>query len=201
MNSELKSVINDFVNSISALLEIKVTKKLVDETVGPLYDKGFEQIEVQFDMNLPKNSKEIAFLKQTTFENIQALNSQMKDKLRKELTDALLNRESVSKISQRLTDVLKMSKNRARMIARTENNRVFNAGRHSAAEKTGYNIKKFVSVRMDDRTSPICERMHRKYGSEEKAIPLKAKFKDSTSGQEFLMTPFHVNCRSRINYV
>jgi len=84
------------------------------------------------------------------------------------------------------------------MIARTETVRAQSMGHIDAARQTGLSLRKFVSVHLDSRTSPICKRMDAKYGTPEKAIPIDSKFVDNVSGEEFDISPFHVNCRTAV---
>jgi len=201
ISPELKGLISDFVDKISNLFKVSVKKALVNKTVDKFYQNGFEEVEVQFDLNLTRNSKEIAFLKDYTFDNIKDFNEQTKSVLRKELSQGLLNSDTNGQMAKRIAKVLEITRNRAKMIVRTETNRVFNSGRQDAAEKTGYKLKKYVSVQMDDRTSPICKRMNGKYGTPAKGIPINKQFKDATSGKSFENPPFHINCRTRQLYV
>jgi SPP1 gp7 family putative phage head morphogenesis protein len=197
---ELKGILNELVDKIVNLLKITVKKKDSDETITKFYNMGHDDIEVQFGLNLSKNSKELAFLKDYSFDNITSFNADMKDKLRKELSQGMLNSESQAQISKRVSKVISISRDRAKMIVRTETNRTFNMARQSAAEKSGLKLKKYVIVAMDNRTSPICTRMNSKYGDTKQAIPLDRTFKDNTSGQVFQTSPFHPNCRTRIAY-
>ena len=66
---ELKGVVNDLVEKIAALIKIKVKKKDVDQTINKFYQMGYDDIEVKFNINIAQDSKELAFLKDYTFNN------------------------------------------------------------------------------------------------------------------------------------
>jgi len=190
---ELKGLVNDLVESVSKLFKLNINKKETGETISKFYDMGHDEIEVQFGLNLTPNSKELAFLKDYTFENIKNFNSEMKDKLRKELSQGLLNNESQAQMSKRVSKVIEISRERAKMIVRTETNRAFNVGRNEAAKKSGLKLKKEWVAAIDDRTSPVCKALNGKQ------LPLDKKFK--YQGQVFDSPPAHPNCRSRLIYV
>jgi len=193
LDSELKSVVGDLVNKIAALFTINISKKESDKTITRFYSMGYDDVETQFNLNIKQNSKELAFLKEYTFENIKSFTEEMKEKLRKELSQGLLNSENGAQLSKRVSKVFSMSKERAQMIVRTETNRTFNTARQSAAEKSGLKLKKKWVAALDDRTSQICKSL------DGKTIALTHKF--DYKGQKFDNPPGHVNCRSRLVYV
>lgn len=83
---------------------------------------------------------------------------------------------------------------RSELIGRTETNRIINSAKLLGYKETGLDGGKIVMVALDNRTSPICKRMHKKYGNN--PIPLDDPFIDDETKKEFLHTPFHCNCRS-----
>lgn len=75
--------------------------------------------------------------------------------LKREFATAMLKGESVSKIANRIQNILKTNKDRAILIARTEVTRVENEGRYSVfenAKKEGIKLKKKWIATMDSRT-------------------------------------------------
>jgi len=191
--TELKGMVNDLVEKIANLLIINIKKKDSDAMVKKFYNMGHDEIELQFGLNLTQDSKEIAFLKDYTFENIKGFNIDMKDKLRKQLSMGLMNNESQAAISKRVSKVIDISRERAKMIVRTETNRTFNVARQNAAVKSGLKLKKEWVAAIDARTSPICRSLNGQ------KIALDKKFK--YQGKVFNQPPAHVNCRSRLIYV
>ena len=185
----LKGVVNDMVESITALVKIRTSKKDVNKTIDTFYQMGHDEIEVQFGLNLTKNSKELAFLKDYTFDNIKNLNNDIKEQLRKELSQGLINSENISQLTKRVSKVMDVNKVRAQMIVRTETNRTFNVARQCAVEKSGLKLKKEWVSAIDDRTSPVCRYL------DKKILPLNQKFK--YEGKTFETPPAHINCRSR----
>ena len=84
------------------------------------------------------------------------------------------------------------------MIARTETNRVINEGKIIGYKESGLEGTKVVSVAIDDRTSPICLRLHQRYS--EKGIQLDEDFIDPESYKAWRTPPFHPNCRTTVNF-
>lgn len=200
-DANLKSVVNDLVLKLTNLFKITISKRDSDNTIKKFYEMGHNDVETKFDLNIKPNSRELAFLKEYSFQNIKNFNEEMKDRLRKELSQGLIANENNTQLMKRVSDVLKLSKQRASTIVRTEVNRTFNAARESAAQSSGLKLVKYLNVALDDRTSGICQRMHKKYGNADKAIPMNRKFKDKVSGKDFDTPPFHPNCRTRVVYV
>jgi SPP1 gp7 family putative phage head morphogenesis protein len=191
--TELKGLVNDLVEKIVNMFKINISRRDSDDMVKQFYEMGFEDIEVQFGLNLSRDSKELAFLKDYTFDNITNFNDSMKDKLRKELSMGLLNNENQTQLTKRVKDVFTISDDRAKTIIRTETNRIFNVSRQTAAEKSGLKLMKQWVASIDDRTSPICRAL------DGKTIPLDKKF--TYKGQSWDSPPSHPNCRSRLIYV
>ena len=91
------------------------------------------------------------------------------------------------------------------MIERTETIRAINFAQHDVAKQLPFKAEKRVKVFLDNRTSAICKAMHRKYGTDEKAIALdrmftvRVKVGKRTQTISKISPPFHPNCRT--NYV
>ncbi len=83
---------------------------------------------------------------------------------------------------------------RSEMIARTETNRIVNEGKLLGYKESEIEGGKIVMVAIDNRTSPICLRMHDKYGNN--PIPLDNDFIDPQTRKAYRTPPFHVNCRT-----
>ena len=200
IDAETKGIINDLVNKFVRMLSLNPLIQKVNEILTQEYDKGIEREEKNFDMNFLRNEERLTSLQKYTFDNIKDLNDDMANKLRAELQRSMLNLESIPKMKERVKKVMDVSEVRATAIARTESIRATNMGRIDGARQTGLKLVKWVNVHMDSRTSPICTRMNAKYGIRAKGIPLDDKFVDNTSGEEFDIPPFHVNCRTNILY-
>ena len=200
--AELKGLISDLIKSLADMIKFIIPKTLVKDTLTKFYDKGLDEMENKFGINFTRNPKKIEFLEDYTFDNIKDMNEEMAAKLRKELSQGIMNLENFDQLKDRVQTVMDVSVNRAKMIARTETNRALNVAHKDAAIQIGAPMVKWCSVVVDARTSPICVAMNSKYGDEAKAIPMNEKFKVNVGGKayEFDISPFHVNCRTRILY-
>ena len=87
---------------------------------------------------------------------------------------------------------------RAQLISRTESNRVISQSKLLGYKESGLEGGKIVKVAMDNRTSPICRRLHAKYG--DNPIPLDDPFIDDETMQEFMSPPFHIQCRTTLAF-
>jgi SPP1 gp7 family putative phage head morphogenesis protein len=198
--SELKASAMDLAKKISLLFNLTTSDKAVKQ-IEEYYRKGLDEMELQLDMNFVGNKQRLSVFKTYVVDEIKGFSTSMRERLRREIVDGIINLESMGKIKKRISETFEVARQRAEMIARTEANRAYNMGHKDAAEESGLKLKKMVSVHHDDRTSPICKRMSRKYGKRDSAINLDKKFIDDESGKEFDISPFHPNCRSRIIYI
>lgn len=167
------------------------------------YGKGMQELEMRFDMNFEEDESKKTYLTGYTFDNIKDMNEELANKLRKELQIGLMGQESVDTIKQRIKKVMDVGEVRARMIARTETNRAENFGRLDAAKQSDLNLKKYLQITHDSRTSKISKAMHKKYGTPEQAIPLDENFRVEVEGKIFEgpAPPFHPNERDRLEFV
>lgn len=83
---------------------------------------------------------------------------------------------------------------RSDMIARTETNRIVNEGKIVGYKESGIEGGKIVMVVLDNRTSPICQRMFKMYGNN--PIDLDDDFIDPETNKAYRSPPFHPNCRT-----
>jgi len=189
----LKSVVSDLVNKFGSLLNVGLFSGLISKVLGERYREGLDAAELRFDMNFSENPLKLGFLEKYTFENIRGMNEEIADKLRKELSVGLLNNESVSRLKERVMNVMGVMEDRARMIARTEANRALNAGHLDGARQSGLDVWKRWDAHLDKRTSPVCRALNGR------TVPLDEKFK--FGGEEFDHPPAHPNCRSTLVFV
>jgi SPP1 gp7 family putative phage head morphogenesis protein len=183
---ELKAVIDDLINKFMQFLKVNVFGNTVSRVIRNAYSEGLEDVEEQFDMNFIPNGQKITFLEKYTFDNIKGMNEDIAEKLRKELSQAMINNESISSIKKRVKDVMDVAEHRASMIARTEYVRAQNQGSLDGARQSGLKLKKRWDAHLDKRTSTVCRDL------DGVTIPLDAKFK--WKGEEFDAPPSHPNC-------
>jgi len=185
MSTEVKAI-GDVIKQLSKIFKITIPFTIINNTLTKFYDKGLEEMELKFQMNFERNTSRLDLLQNYVAENIKSMNDEMVGKIRKEITQGVVNLESIPKISKRIQSVVDVTKNRAKMIARTETNRALNMAHKDAAIQSGLVVKKEWSAHIDNRTSPICKHLNGKI------ITMNQKFK--YQGQEWDIPPAHVNC-------
>lgn len=105
--------------------------------------------------------------------------------------------KSNAQVSEEIKGVFdSFSEHRSQMIARTETNRVINEGLLLGYKESGLEGGKVFKSIHDNRSSPICDRLSKKYGN--KPIPLDDLFIDDETNLSFISPPCHPSCRSRI---
>jgi len=111
----------------------------------------------------------------------------------------IMNGEGIGKISERVKSVFDVADNRADAIARTETARAENFGSLEAAKKANMDMKKYISIVSDARTSEVSKAMFRKYGSKQKSIGINETFSVKMKGKEYsgLVPPFMPNDRDQ----
>ena len=193
MESDLKADVESLIDEITRTVNINVSAQIVSATLRKFYLSAIEDMETKFDMNFTMDEDKLKFLTTYTFDNIKDLNNYAKESLRKELSQGIMNLEGVDKLQERIKDVMDTTKNRARLIARTEANRALNMASLDAARQSGLNIEKKWLSKLDDKTSQVCKDL------DGKQIPLNEKF--SHKGELYDSPPAHPNCRSTLQYI
>ena len=200
---QLKSTITVLIDKLIDILRLDKLRTTVNKHIKINYDSGLEDMELKLNMNFSRDKDKLNLIKNFTFDNIKGMTDEIREKLRKELTQAFINNESMTKMKDRIKGIMDIAENRAIMIARTESLRAEEIGRYDAATQSGLKLKKYLLVKEDSRTSPICKAMNSKYGSPDKAINIDRKFKVVVNGKEIegLTSPFHPNCRTITQYI
>jgi len=175
---------------IKKIFSVFSFKSIVDEVISLKFNFGWDKSEKQIDKNVPMNNKALEFLQDHTFDNIKDMTEEIANDLKAELSRGIINGEGITKLKARVTKVFKVGDVRASAIARTETSRAENQGKLLSMKESGIKMEKQVIIAHDNRTSELCKRM------EGQKVGLNGKFKDSVTGQEWEMPPFHVNCRS-----
>jgi HK97 family phage portal protein len=191
--NEIKGL--DFTKKVKDIISLASLKTLTNQVIKYTFTKGWEKQERQINRNFIPDQEAINFIQDYTFENIQNLEEEMANDLRAELERGIMNGEGIQKLTNRVKDVMKISKNRAEMIARTETNRAENYGTLQVMKNVADDYDKEWVASMDNRTSQICKDLNGK------VIGINEKFKDPKTGDEFLCPPAHVNCRSSLIYM
>lgn len=190
---ETKDVITDIINEFVKAVDMSIASGVVQRVLKEAYDKGLDEIGLQLGMNFMGDPKRLEFLQSYTFENIKDMNDEMAGKLRKEISQSLLNLEGVEMMKKRVQSVMDVTVNRARMIARTEAVRAANMGHLDGARESGLNMVKEWSAHIDARTSPICKALNGKQ------VPINSQF--TYKGEKFDAPPAHPFCRSTLLFI
>jgi len=191
---ELKNIIEDIINKFMSYLSVVRLKDFLFVKIEKEYGRGLEAGEVGFNMNFVPSYKTISFLQNYAFDNVKGLNEEMKERLRKEMVEGLLNHETPSQLKLRIMDTMDTTIQRAEMIVRTETNRAFNIGHFEAAKESGLDLVKQWSTHEDERTCEVCN------GLDNQIVGMNDKFK-TIKGDELLLSPAHPRCRCRVVYV
>lgn len=193
MNVVQKGLPEEILSKIKKFFSVKQFAPLVHGMIKKQFLDGLEDAGKELDRNFLPNEKSINFLSDYTFENVKGMNDETAEKLRKELSQAIINKESVPQIKERVKNVFDVGDARIKAIARTESNRALNQGRLEGAKQSGLSLKKKWVSHIDDRTSPVCKAL------DGKIVELDEKF--VYQNKEFDTCPGHVNCRSRVVFV
>lgn len=206
--TQIKSF-SDVLNSIGRVLNLDTLKGLIAKATENLFNVGMDEVKDLAEskgivtQSVVANQQQIKFLSNFTFENIKGLEADLENKLRQQIRMGIINGEGIGKMAARVKSVFDVSDNRAKTIARTESSRVESAGQLQAAkdlETENIEIKKYIKITNDDRTTEVSKAMDRKYGSEEKSIGLGEEFSVTVKGKEFSgqFPPFMPNDRDAL---
>ncbi len=204
LSVETKGIISGIVNKLMNIVNLDFFKTKIENYVGSEYKKGLEKSESMFNMNFIPVDGDVEFLKQYVFDNMQKHTDDISENLRGELSRGLLNKEGVNELKERVRTVFKDKKytNRLKTVMRTEKNRANNMGALDGAIQSGLNLRKYLDVTMDNRTSDICKAEARKY-PKDKAIPLNEEFVVKANNKIIRgqAPSFHPNCRTVLRFV
>lgn len=132
---------------------------------------------------------------------IKGVSEELQSELRESVVKSIESKESLKDIKTNIKDTFKkytgtdMKEGRATAIARTESNRIRNAGKLRTYKDSGLIGKKRWDAFFDNRTSELCKRLHNQ------EVGLFDKFIDIKTGEGFEIPPSHVNCRCRITFI
>jgi len=200
---ELKGLIDVIIERFMDIMNIAPFKPQVDNFIRTEYIKSVGKMETELNpiINFVPDEKQINFLNDYVFQNLQGHANDVGNNLRQELQRGILNKETPQQLKQRVKEVFADSKysQRLKTVMRTEQLRANNAGAFSGAQQAqdaGIVLKKFLDITMDNRTSDICKAEMRKYGKKENAIPLNQNFEVKVANKTYraLHPPFHPNC-------
>jgi len=191
---EIKAI-EDLAKAIKNILTFEGLKAISDAIIKNTFMEGHDSAEKQLNKNLMMNQGAITFIQDYTYNNIKSMTEEIMADLRQELERGIMAGEGIAKIKSRVSKVFDVGENRAEMIARTETNRAENHGKLQGFKSSGEKFKKQWHSHFDNRTSPLCKRLHGQI------VGMNENFKDKQSGWEGPCPPSHVNCRSSVLYL
>jgi len=186
------SLVESLIARLKEILDMDAIRGVIGATIEKAFMKGNDQAENELKLEFVPNEKAIDFIRTHTFGNVKDMNDEIASDLRAEFERGLLNLEGPREIKKRVLKVFDVNETRAMAIARTEINRAVGYGTLEGYLQSGLEGEKEWVAHIDKRTSDICRR------NNGQRVPLKEKFKDKKTGEEFMTNPFHINCRSRI---
>jgi len=194
--TRIKSV-DDIPKIIDNLFGAASVKAISDAVIKAEFDKGWEASEKQLDMNVQYNEKALEFLQDYTFDNIKNLAEETANDLKAELSRGIINGEGIAKLKKRVEGVVNKSEHRAETIARTETATAENQGKLLAMKGSKLDIKKYIVIKDDNRTSDVSFAMESKYGKPSQAIGINDTFSVTVKGKEYSgqVPPFMPNDR------
>ena len=130
---------------------------------------------------------------------IKGVTREIQAKVIQTVQEGIDNNLSTKEVKQEIGKLFDgFSESRSARIARTETTNILNESKLLGYKESGISGRKGVSVALDNRTSPICRRMHAKYANN--PIPLDEDFVDDDTMQRFATPSFHVSCRTSIYF-
>ena len=167
------------------------------EAVRGQFFSGMDQIGEPLGKNFQPNPEEMKFLEDYNFDQVKDLSDKTQTRLRNILRRGLIDGKSTSAVTKEVMNELDITQRNAETLTRTELSRVNSNGAMKAVEQSGLDAEKYLLITRDDRTSQISKEFEKKYGTPEKAIPIKKTFKITLRGKTYegLVPPFHPNDR------
>ena len=199
-----KNILELIVNVIKRIINIDDFRVKVQQFIDKQYNKGLEASGIEFNMNFVPEGKDVTFLNKYVFENLKQHTDEIGQDLRKTLSRAVLDKQDAGSLKKLVKETFKDKKysNRLKMVLRTEGMRANNYGALEGAEQSGLDLKKYIDIVNDSRTTDVSFAMFDKYGSAEKAIPLDKEFKVRVHGKTYSgqAPPFMPNDRDVVRF-
>jgi hypothetical protein len=191
---EHKAVLDALIKKIKLVLDPDRLRSVIDLLIRKNYNGGMTETEdrLKLEVNVAPNKAAVDFISNYTFDLVKGMSDEMANKLQGELARGLMNGESSKALAERVKKVMKVTQARANAIARTESHRAYNTGSYDAAKQSGLELKKKVFNPRPE--TAVCRHLVTK-------APIGIDEKFSFQGDEWLLAPFHPNCRSKILYV
>ena len=187
VEAEVKGIVGDLVGKLLALFDLQKSFNDVKDLIRNEYVDGLEFAEQRFNMNFAVDEDAVKFLQDYAFSNIKGLDDELRERLRKEITQGLINLEHPNALGKRLEAVFDFAEERARLIARTESARAQNFGALAGAKQSGLRVVKVWDSTNDLRECPVCDALDGQERGLEEAFVV--------DGKTFVAPPAHPRCR------
>jgi len=196
-------------NSINSVVFLSAVKRYVKRGLMTGLESAEEELNLdigytrQFDdvaKKLQQEQIEGYTIQGEKWHGIKGATKELQFKILKQIKEDMDNKVSRQDMRKNIKEIFQGSTTaQAERIARTEVTRFVNRGKLTAYKESGIEGKKLYSAVNDSRTSEICRRLDRKYGT--KGIPLDDPFIDDVTKKSGLFPPFaHPNCRCVIRF-
>lgn len=156
---------------------------------------------------IPPTKQEKELLNNQIYDNIKGVTDDLNKQIRNEISNSILAHEDTKQLTQRLDGIFKGTnptkinyKARLKMIAVTEKARVQNTSSMKTGKK--YFTHKYLEIINDKKTSEQSKEFYKKYGGENKAIPIDEEFTITYKGKVYSgqFPPFMPNDRDLIYF-
>jgi SPP1 gp7 family putative phage head morphogenesis protein len=162
-----------------------------DKHVTKSYEAGLAKAEEDVEKSLAMDVATLEQLKKTNYNLISGFSSMQQKETERILRNGVMNGHGVNRIARDISRAFRVSKYRARTIARTEVIRASNMARLDGWKQSGIVKRKEWLTAFDDRTCPSCVDL------DGQTISIEKQFKGSVGEEEVFMQmpPAHPNCR------
>lgn len=197
--------IGKLIDSLMKQLGSDKIKQMIGKFIRKKYNDGLEDAGKFFNQNFSQNTEDLNFLLSYVKGQVGNVTDSINKDLRRILDTGIAEGANTESIKLRVKEEFNSQKhiNRYKMVIRTEGLRAENTASLSAAKELEFEVKKYLDVVQDDRTSDVCHKEHEEYGSKDLAINLDKDFVVKVNNKTIRAQapPFHPNCRSVIRYV
>ena len=164
-------------------------------------DSG-QKISKKIGESFQPNQDEITFLKDYNLDQIKTSTERELANIKRVLEVGFINNQSATDIKKALDKVRDTAVNHTKTLVRTEMNRANNMGSLNAMKESDADVKKYLVITDDNRTSNQSKKFGVKYGTPEKAIALDKIFKITYKNKVYsgLAPPFMPNDRDVLTY-
>lgn len=196
-------------NSINSVVFLRAVNKYVKEGLVAGMESAEEELKVQIGFTqefqdqrklLSQQQIEGYTINGQKWHGIKGATKELQFKILKQIQDDLGKKIPRQEMRENIKEIFEGSTtSQAERIARTEVNRFISQGKLTAYKESNIPGKKLYSAVNDSRTSEICRRLDKKYGTI--GIELDDVFIDDVTMKSGLFPPFaHPNCRCIIRF-